>query len=263
MSNFYSLKLSTKKKQILIILFFIFLAVASMLAQPVSQKNEETQAANAKSNIKTYIHQFASDAVEQMIEFKIPASVTLAQAIFESGSGTSELAKTSNNHFGIKCHGVWIGDTIVRDDDVANECFRKYYHVEDSYRDHSLFLVTRKRYAFLFDYAITDYKAWCYGLKKTCYATYPHYAENLIKIIEEQKLYELDRVMPLKPIFASMTKKASKAPQLKISRFNPKLYNIKEFNKEGLIWLDERDVLVQSLDMILIGSDEESMAGNP
>lgn len=150
----------------------------------------------------------------------------------------------------------------MRDDDVANECFRKYESVEDSYRDHSLFLVSRKRYSNLFNHSIMDYKAWCYGLKKTGYATYPHYAEDLIKIIEEQKLYELDRVISLQPILAKVSTQES-IPSLRQSRFNPGMYGLKDFNKHGLLWLDEHDVLVQSIDMIMQNNDSKAMAGNP
>jgi len=125
-----------------------------------------------------------------MKEFHIPASITLAQGILESGSGNSRLAKQANNHFGIKCHKEWTGKTFTMDDDAKNECFRKYKHASDSYRDHSLFLTKRGRYSFLFDYKITDYKSWAKGLKKAGYATNPKYPELLIRLIEK---YDLDQ----------------------------------------------------------------------
>jgi hypothetical protein len=127
-----------------------------------------------------------------MIEFKIPASITLAQAILESGNGNSRLATEANNHFGIKCHVGWEGESIRMDDDAANECFRKYKHAYDSYKDHSFFLSQRERYSFLFDLEITDYEDWAKGLKKAGYATNPNYAELLINIIKEFELYKLD-----------------------------------------------------------------------
>lgn len=257
------IKLTPRKKQIIFILLFLALALSSMFAQAPLIKRELSQQQKLKSNVKNYIKQYAQEAVNQMVEFKIPASVILAQAIFESGSGTSELANSSNNHFGIKCQGIWIGDTIIRNDDRPNECFRKYDQVEDSYRDHSLFLVSRKRYTNLFNYGVSDYKAWCYGLKKLGYATYPHYAENLIKIIEDEKLYELDGVMDLKPVLALNKRKTTKIPEIKLSKYNPRLFDIKDFSKDGLMWLNEQEVLVQSLEMILQSSDNSSMAGNP
>lgn len=233
-----------------------------MLAQNPQLKKEIQQQEKLKSNLKNYIRQYSQEAVNQMVEFRIPASVILAQAIFESGSGSSELANSSNNHFGIKCQGIWLGDTIVRNDDALNECFRKYEKVEDSYRDHSLFLVSRKRYANLFAYSIFDYRSWCYGLKKTGYATYPHYAEDLIRIIEEQHLYELDRVLSLSPMIAKKAKD-EKIPALKTVKINSSLYDMADYSKNGLLWMDERDVLVQSVDMILQNTEMGSMAGNP
>ena len=145
-------------------------------------------------NLKTqiYIDNYSQQAIRQMILYKIPACVTLAQAIYESSSGVSELAKRSNNHFGIKCHVGWEGDTVLKSDDELNECFRKYNTVEESFDDHSLFLTSRPRYSNLFKLGIKDYKGWCYGLKKAGYATFSKYASALIKIIEENKLDNLN-----------------------------------------------------------------------
>lgn len=139
-----------------------------------------------------YIEKYNHLAVKEMKRAGIPASITLAQAIIESSSGTSYLAKEGNNHFGIKCHKDWKGEKIYADDDTRNECFRKYSSVEDSYKDHSDFLRSNSRYYFLFDFEITDYKAWCNGLKKAGYATNPQYDEILIALIEKHKLYEYD-----------------------------------------------------------------------
>ena len=141
---------------------------------------------------KEYIEKYASLAVKQMHQYKIPASITLAQGILESNNGNSRLAVKANNHFGIKCHG-WEGKKIFADDDKKNECFRNYKNVFESFVDHSLFLNKYSRYEFLFNYKITDYKSWAKGLKKAGYATNSKYPELLIKIIEENKLYQFDR----------------------------------------------------------------------
>ena len=136
---------------------------------------------------KQYIIKYSALAVKQMRQYKIPASITLAQGILESNNGNSKLAVKANNHFGIKCHG-WEGKKIFEDDDKKNECFRKYKSPLESFKDHSLFLNKYSRYAFLFDYKITDYKSWARGLKKAGYATNKKYPELLIKIIEDNKL---------------------------------------------------------------------------
>jgi hypothetical protein len=140
-----------------------------------------------------YVEMWRQVAVEQMIDFKIPASITLAQGILESGSGNSMLAQKGNNHFGIKCHG-WQGDKMFLDDDQKDECFRVYDNAELSYVDHSEFLVGKSRYASLFENDITDYKAWAKGLKDAGYATNPKYPNLLIEIIERLNLSELDRL---------------------------------------------------------------------
>jgi len=139
-----------------------------------------------------YIETYKDIAIQKMQEYRIPASITLAQGVLESGSGTSDLARKANNHFGIKCHS-WNGRKFYQDDDAKNECFRKYRTAEESFRDHSLFLTQRSRYASLFDLEITDYKAWAHGLKKAGYATNPKYPQLLIRIIEEYQLYAYDR----------------------------------------------------------------------
>lgn len=154
-----------------------------------------------------YIEQFSSLAVEEMYRSGIPASITLAQGLLESGYGLSELAVKGNNHFGIKCHNNWTGGRMYYDDDKKGECFRKYKSPEESYRDHSDFLRYRDRYRFLFDYKITDYKSWAYGLKKAGYATDPAYPKKLINLIETYGLHEYDR----KPAsYARNEKKAAK-----------------------------------------------------
>lgn len=161
-------------RKLLLPLLLAFVAIAS-------------QAQN--SDYVTYIEKHKDIAIEQMNKYHIPASITLAQALLESGAGKSELARRSNNHFGIKCH-KWDGGRTYHDDDEVGECFRVYKSVRDSYEDHSIFLATGSRYAFLFQFDETDYISWARGLKRAGYATNPTYAEKLIGIIET---YGLDR----------------------------------------------------------------------
>jgi hypothetical protein len=174
------------------VLIFTSLAV---LFQASATENQETQMSR-----KAYLEQWRQTAVIQQREYHIPASITMAQAILESGSGNSELAKKANNHFGIKCHD-WKGATIYMDDDTKGECFRVYASAEESFKDHSLFLTTKSRYAALFQLPSNDYKAWARGLKDAGYATNPQYADLLINVIDELKLYELDEttITSLKP----------------------------------------------------------------
>ena len=143
---------------------------------------------------KTYIEKYSQLAVEEMYRSGVPASITLAQGLLESGYGLSELAVKGNNHFGIKCHNAWTGAKVYHDDDAKGECFRKYDSPEESFRDHSDFLRYRDRYKFLFDLDPTDYKGWAHGLRKAGYATDPKYPEKLIRIIEEYELYLYDTV---------------------------------------------------------------------
>ena len=140
-----------------------------------------------------YINQYKDIAIEQMIRWKIPASITIAQGLLESGAGQSELTRRANNHFGIKCHG-WTGRTIYQDDDEFGECFRAYDNAFDSYEDHSKFLSGSQRYRSLFQLKSTDYKGWARGLKAAGYATNPQYDDKLIEIIQLYKLYEYDTV---------------------------------------------------------------------
>lgn len=144
-------------------------------------------------SISEYIDEFAEIAQSEMKAFGIPASITLAQGLLESGFGKGELATRTNNHFGIKCHTGWTGDFDYYDDDEKGECFRKYNHPMYSYRDHSLFLTSRSRYGFLFDLGPTDYKKWAKGLSKAGYATDRRYPQKLISLIERHQLYKYDR----------------------------------------------------------------------
>ena len=159
-----------------------------------------------------YVKKYAPLAVLEMHKYNIPASVTLAQGILESGNGRSQLASKSNNHFGIKCHTGWKGAKVYHDDDEKGECFRKYKYVQSSYKDHSEFLSGRRRYASLFKLRKSDYKGWAKGLKKAGYATDKKYPKKLIKIIEEYKLYEFDkfREKDLKKLKKETNKKHTK-----------------------------------------------------
>lgn len=167
---------------------FSFTIIALLtLASSISAATQKIQV-----NID-YINRYSQIAVEKMREHRIPASITLAQGILESGAGQSELAKKSNNHFGIKCHNDWTGERVYHDDDEKQECFRKYSKPELSYEDHSQFL-KKKRYESLFELNVTDYKGWAKGLKACGYATAKDYAERLIDLIETYDLQQYDQI---------------------------------------------------------------------
>ena len=155
------------------------------------KKNENV----ANSFTVDYIGKYKNIAIDKMVKYNIPASITLAQGILESGNGLSTLAKKSNNHFGIKCHSGWKGKKVYHDDDKRNECFRKYANPEGSFNDHSLFLTSRGRYEFLFDLKPDDYKGWAKGLKKAGYATDRKYPKKLISFIENFELYQYDELV--------------------------------------------------------------------
>jgi LysM repeat protein len=171
-----------------------------------------SQPSEKKLTPNDYITRYKEDAIKEMYRYGIPASITLAQGMLESGNGNSALSVYANNHFGIKCHKDWTGPSYILDDDEKNECFRKYQDVLDSYSDHSQFLRNRDRYAFLFELPKTDYKGWARGLKEAGYATHPKYAEQLIDLIEQYKLYELD-----KDVVLTMRNVKEKAPQVKLN----------------------------------------------
>ena len=156
------------------------------------------QAQTRNKQYEDYIKKYRELAVEEMKKYHIPASITLAQGLLESGAGQSTLARKSNNHFGIKCGSDWRGKTVSHDDDARGECFRAYKHPKESYEDHSKFLAGRPRYASLFKLKITDYKGWARGLKKAGYATNPRYADQLIGIIELYELHKYDEKNYLK-----------------------------------------------------------------
>ena len=157
-----------------------------------------SQPAEYKMTRPEYVEKYKDIAIKEMLENGIPASVTLAQGLLESDAGNSALAMYANNHFGIKCHGDdWKGETYIQDDDKKDECFRKYKLAEESYDNHSEFLKSKGRYAFLFELRKTDYKGWAEGLHEAGYATDPSYADRLIKLIEDLKLYQYDRMQEM------------------------------------------------------------------
>lgn len=180
-----------------IILFLLVVADFFAFSQNTQKKKETLD----------YIERYKDIAMEEMQKDKIPASITLAQGILESGNGQSKLAKQGNNHFGIKCHSDWKGKRMHQDDDAPNECFRVYDNAEDSYRDHSKFLKNGTRYKSLFELSITDYKGWAKGLKKAGYATLPTYATVLINLIETYDLQQYDQMV----VSGKFKKKSPKA----------------------------------------------------
>lgn len=170
-------------------------------AKPDQNYSPNTQILEATSRVKVtndmildYIETYKDVAQSNMKKYGIPASIILGQAILESGAGTAPLSEQANNHFGIKCHKDWLGESIKYDDDSIAECFRKYYNASDSFRDHALFLTKGSRYSFLFKLNKTDYKAWAKGLKAAGYATDVQYPAKLIGIIERFQLYQYDGV---------------------------------------------------------------------
>jgi LysM repeat protein len=165
-------------------ILFLFLIILPGIT--VSQKTEYDMA------VIKYVLTYSQIAIQEMKIYRIPASITLAQGIFESNAGRSKLATEANNHFGIKCHKDWKGETFFQDDETKNECFRKYANPNESFRDHSWFLSQRDRYKSLFLLDIKDYKGWAWGLKIAGYATNPKYPDLLIKTIETYELFKFD-----------------------------------------------------------------------
>ncbi len=170
-----------------------------------------SQPAEYRQTKADYVEKYKDIAIKEMLQNGIPASITLAQGILESDAGNSALAMYANNHFGIKCHKDWTGQKYIQDDDTKDECFRKYKAAEESFDDHSDFLKTRGRYAFLFELRKTDYKGWAEGLKEAGYATDKSYAIRLIKLIDDNKLHQYDRMQEV-----AIEKKEKKKPEQQI-----------------------------------------------
>lgn len=180
------------------------------------------------SAYQSYIDQYKDLAIEQMLRYNIPASITLAQGLFESAAGRSNLTRSGNNHFGIKCHG-WTGKRTYHDDDAAGECFRAYDNARQSYEDHSRFLATQSRYARLFSLKRTDYRGWARGLKQCGYATNPQYASKLTQIIELYGLNKYDRATTYDRFIAKHASEESPGPdgvRYVINAYNDNYYVI-------------------------------------
>jgi len=198
------------------LIVFMLLTFSSVFANPMDSEVSMSRLA--------YVETWKQTAIDQMNMHHIPASITLAQGILESGSGNSKLAKEGNNHFGIKCHG-WEGKTMYLDDDKPNECFRVYETGKASYEDHSAFLKKYKRYETLFSLPETDYKGWANGLQQAGYATSQKYATLLIELIEGLKLYEYDGgtlQQEATPTVLSNSESSSKVRQVQVNAYNRK-----------------------------------------
>ena len=183
-----------------------------------------------KETVILYIENYSLIAKEEMLQYGIPASITLAQGILESGAGRGELSAKSNNHFGIKCHKGWTGGRVYHDDDKLQECFRKYKDPKYSFRDHSLFLTQRSRYNDLFKHKKDDYKSWAKGLKKAGYATDPKYPDKLIRIIETYDLFVYDEEVLGKKKSKKKEKKSSNIKSYVVEKGDT-LYSIsRKFN---------------------------------
>lgn len=174
------------------------ITVVNADSKPQARPAGTIQPAKGTDAYSNYINRYSDIARQEMKEYGIPASITLAQGLLESDAGRSSLASKCNNHFGIKCHSDWKGGRTYKDDDQRNECFRCYKTAGESFRDHSLFLRSGKRYAFLFDLETDDYKGWAKGLKSAGYATSPTYATKLIELIERYDLSRYDKTAPVK-----------------------------------------------------------------
>jgi len=185
----------------------------------------QAQPAERRMTREEYIETYKDDAIREMLKSGVPASITLAQGILESGNGNSPLAVYGKNHFGVKCHKGWTGESMRLDDDEKNECFRKYETVYESYQDHSAFLTTRGRYSFLFDLKITDYKGWAKGLKKAGYATNPKYANMLIMLIEKNNLSQYDNYAKVPPRKLKKNREPSKGLAVKKVSTQIRLHN--------------------------------------
>lgn len=199
--------------------FFVFIALLTAFQVHAQMSWNQTY--------QQYIDQYKDIAIEQMLRYHIPASITLAQGLFESGAGRSELARNGNNHFGIKCNGGWSGRRVYHDDDEMGECFRSYDNAYESYEDHSKFLSSSQRYRSLFQLKITDYKGWAKGLKAAGYATNPQYAQKLIDLIQLYQLDQYDKAKGYDKFMAEHTKGQSDGASLHVIKiFNKNYYLI-------------------------------------
>lgn len=198
------------------------------------------------SAYQAYIDQYKDLAIEQMLHYNIPASITLAQGLLESAAGRSDLTRSGNNHFGIKCHG-WTGRRTYHNDDAVGECFRAYDNARQSYEDHSRFLATQSRYARLFDLKRTDYKGWAHGLKRCGYATNPQYATKLIQIIQLYGLDNYDRATTYDRFMARHSSEDRPAP-------DGSFHVIKAYNRNYYVIARKGDTFASLADELGISS---------
>lgn len=205
----------------------------------------------AQNSRSEYIRKYQLLAIEEMGRSGIPASIKMAQAILESGDGNSELARKSNNHFGIKCKTGWSGKKVYYDDDERGECFRSYKSVHESFIDHTNFLMTSPRYGFLFKLPPDDYKRWAKGLKQAGYATARHYDNTLIKIIEDNKLYNLDKKQTFSPLTArNEPGNTGASGNLTINPYNQRqIININNLDAVIASSGDTYEIIAQGLDL--------------
>ena len=248
-----SRKISTKKNNNVKVVKNPINKLPSVRQQQHVKKLEKGNKSLNKHTLQ-YIRKYAPLAVLEMHKYDIPASITLAQGILESGNGRSQLASKSNNHFGIKCHVGWKGQKVYHDDDEKGECFRKYKFVETSYKDHSEFLSGRRRYANLFKLRKSDYKGWAKGLKKAGYATDKKYPKKIIKIIETYNLYEFDKFTKkdLKRGKREKPKKRNTKPKKSIPEYyqvkkGDTLYSISRKFKITIDFLKEKNNLTTNI----------------
>ncbi len=234
----------TARKKIGFIYSFVAFTLLSLMSKwLIAQTYDET--------VESYITQYKDIAIEEMWRTGIPASITLAQGIIESNAGKSPLATDANNHFGIKCHDSWIGESYSYDDDKKNECFRKYPSSLESYKDHSDFLKNRGRYAILFSYGINDYKAWAKGLKACGYATNPRYSNILVKCIDDYDLHQWDLKEEERLVWFASLNNADIKPEIKESG-NPEVVNASPSSCNA----EERIAIFNDIKSVLLLNDE-------
>ncbi|MCR4919345.1 MAG: glucosaminidase domain-containing protein [Prevotella sp.] len=195
---------------------------------------------------QAYIDQYKDVAIEQMLKYDVPASITLAQGLLESGAGRSELTRRSNNHFGIKCHG-WTGKKTYHNDDRAGECFRVYKSAYESFEDHSKFLREGRRYADLFKLKRTDFKGWAKGLRKAGYATDPDYPTLLIGLIQLYKLYQYDDASSYDKFIAKHTRKNFTGERHQIHKYNKNYYVVARAGDSLADIADEMGIKIKKL----------------
>jgi len=222
---------------------FLLLAICFAVCGKAEAKTQKLQ---WNAQYQQYIDQYKDIAIEQMLKYQVPASITLAQGILESGCGRSALTRSSNNHFGIKCHG-WKGATVYHNDDRTGECFRAYASAFDSFEDHSKFLKEGKRYQSLFRLKRTDFKGWANGLRKAGYATDPNYPSLLINLIQLYKLYEFDDARKYDKFIAKHTRSNFKGVRHAIHKYNDNYYVVVRVGDSLADIADETGISIRKL----------------